>query len=662
MRVGLEVLAQERSILVRGRRVGVVSNPNGVTPTFVGIVDVLMAAGARITALFGPEHGLSGAMQAGMHVDPMRDPRLDVPIYSLYGTTRAPTSSMLMNIDALVFDMQDAGARFYTYLYTLANCMRAAKEQGIAMIVLDRPNPLGGIAVEGPPVQPDLDSFVGAYGLPIRYGMTIGELARYFNTTGGISCDLTVVPLDGWERSWYYEYTRLPWILPSPNLPTVDSCFAFAATCPIEGTNVSEGRGTTKPFELIGAPFIDAERLARTLNSYQLDGIIFRPCHFLPTFSKWQGELCHGVQLHVTNRDLYRPVRTGVALLLALRHLWPEEFRWLKAGSQADRLIGDIHVRQDIDAGASLDDIEARWQPRLTHFRDIRAHLLEEYSRSISAPSSSPKALTISADVDRWSSLCHEVREIMLAAGGEWGIVFQDLSTGSGFNLNDGATFPGASTSKIPLLIECLRQVHDGSLHFDTPITINVTDQENALHGSGILIHLHQPVTLTVADLLELAINLSDNVASNILCDLVGFANVNQALERLGIHGTRLTHYFRDFVALRSPDHNSVVPQEMASLLRHLWKDELPLSSRALSYLRRCSGQTRLPLYLPETATIYHKTGTLHGIVHDVGIIDSPQGAYLLACFSANGESNLIQSQGIAAISRAAWRAFHNIR
>ena len=371
MRTGLDVLLADRSELVRGRRIGVVSNPNGVTSELESIVDALPRVGARLAALFGPEHGIRGDAQAGAHVDASVDPLTSLPVYSLFGATRRPTPEMLQGLDTLVFDMQDAGARFYTYLYTMANCMEAARDARLPVIVLDRPNPLNGLAVEGPVIEPDLNSFVGSYGLPTRYGMTIGELACYFNTVGGVGCDLTVVDTEGWQREWWYEQTSLPWVSPSPNLPTVDSCLAFAGTCPLEGTNVSEGRGTTRPFELLGAPWADAPSLARTLNECNLPGVRFRACHFVPTFSKWQGETCHGVQLHVLDRATFRPVRTGLEVLTALRWLWPQHFAWRNGGAPADRLLGDRRIRAGIDAGDAPEQIEAQWQPGLRRFAEM---------------------------------------------------------------------------------------------------------------------------------------------------------------------------------------------------------------------------------------------------------------------------------------------------
>jgi uncharacterized protein YbbC (DUF1343 family) len=376
VRTGLAVLLDERQDLVRGHKVGIISNPNGVTADLESIVDALPRTGAKLVTLFGPEHGIHGDAQAGEHVHTTTDAATGLPIHSLFGATQKPTPEMLQGIDVLVYDMQDAGARFYTYLFTMAHCMEAAAAAHIPMIVLDRPNPLGGLDIEGPVVEPDVSSFVGAFGIPIRYGLTIGELARYFNRAGQIGCDLTVVGLQGWQRGWYYDQTGVPWVYPSPNLPTLDSCLAFAATCPIEGINVSEGRGTTRPFELFGAPYIDARALAAELNRLQLPGVRFRACHFRPSFSKWQGETCHGVQLHLLDRTTYRPVRTGLHILTTLRAMYPHDLTWIRDGVPADRLLGNRSIRRDIDAGLSADTIAAAWQPGLAAYAQVRTEVL----------------------------------------------------------------------------------------------------------------------------------------------------------------------------------------------------------------------------------------------------------------------------------------------
>jgi uncharacterized protein YbbC (DUF1343 family) len=376
---GLEVLLGPQRALLAGKRVGLITNPTGVNRALVSAVDLMAAAtDFTLAALFGPEHGVRGDAQAGAVVADSTDVRTGLPAYSLYGATRKPTPAMLAGLDTLVFDIQDIGARFYTYPWTLALVMQAAREAGISVIVADRPNPIDGITVEGPVLDPAVASFVGAYPIPIRHGMTIGELAALMNTDFGIGCDLTVVKCANWRRTDDATMTGLPWIMPSPNMPTPDTALIYPGTCLIEGTNLSEGRGTTKPFELIGAPFVDANALAASLNQRALPGVNFRPTAFTPCFSKHQGELCHGVQVHVTDRASFAPVKTGIALLLDIVRHHLMDFSFLPGDPPFyDRLAGVSWLRDAIVAGEALDAIEARWQPGLAALKAQRGrHLL----------------------------------------------------------------------------------------------------------------------------------------------------------------------------------------------------------------------------------------------------------------------------------------------
>lgn len=375
---GIDVLLEDRVDLVEGKRVGLVTNPTGVDSTLRSSIDRIAAhPGVALVALFGPEHGVRGDVQAGDKVDASRDARTGVPVHSLYGEHREPTEAMLAGIDVLVFDIQDVGARFYTYPYTLANVMHAARRAGIPVVVPDRPNPVGGVHVEGPVLEPAHASFVGQYAIPIRHGLTIGELARLFNEAFDIGAELHVVPMRGWRRDAVEPGHALPWVLPSPNMPTPDTALVYPGTGLIEGTNLSEGRGITRPFEIVGAPYVDAEALAEHMNALGLPGVRFRPSWFTPTFSKHAGELCGGVQLHVTDADAFRPVRTGIALLVALQALYPEAFAFLPGERPFfDTLVGNTWVREAILAGQSAEEIEARWQPGLLEFERLRQRVL----------------------------------------------------------------------------------------------------------------------------------------------------------------------------------------------------------------------------------------------------------------------------------------------
>ncbi|HOQ60361.1 MAG TPA: DUF1343 domain-containing protein, partial [Vicinamibacterales bacterium] len=304
-----------------GLRVGLVCNPASVDANLDHAADLLLRApGVTLGALFGPQHGFRADLQDNMIESPhATDARRRVPVYSLYSETREPTAAMLRGLDVLVIDLQDVGARIYTFVYTMANCLRAAARHGLPAIVCDRPNPVGGDALEGPMLEPGYESFVGQFPIPMRHGMTIGELAALFNDHFGIGADLTVVRMEGWARSQYFDQTGLPWVMPSPNMPTLETAIVYPGAVLVEGTQVSEGRGTTRPFELLGAPWVDAERVSADLNGLGLGGVRFRPAVFEPTFHKFARESCGGCQIHVTDRRAFRPVLAAVAVLAAFR-------------------------------------------------------------------------------------------------------------------------------------------------------------------------------------------------------------------------------------------------------------------------------------------------------------------------------------------------------
>ncbi|MFM2151725.1 MAG: hypothetical protein RL199_160 [Pseudomonadota bacterium] len=391
-RIGLEVLQSTEGRLLKGRTVGLICNQASITPSFAHVVDVVKALpGVKIGALLGPEHGVRGeaqdmiAVEAGGaegHVDRA----LGVPVYSLYGDSFAsltPTPKMLEGLDALVFDMQDVGSRYYTFYATMVYAMRAAMKAGIAFFVLDRPNPLGGVHVEGGPQHDGFDSFVGPFPLPVRHGLTVGEIARWANDKLGIGCDLTVVAMEGWKRSMLWEATSLPFIPPSPNMPTPDTARVYPGMCLVEGTNLSEARGTTRPFEQSGAPFLDPDALAAALNAEKLPGVHFRPCWFKPTFHKFAMQDCGGVFLHVTDADTFLPYRTGLAFLEKSQALARDRFRWRTETYEfvddpvaIDLLTGSAAVRTLLDAGRSLTPLFAAWQDEEEAFRRARAPYL----------------------------------------------------------------------------------------------------------------------------------------------------------------------------------------------------------------------------------------------------------------------------------------------
>ena len=379
VRLGFERLLDTH--ILDGTRVGLVSNPASVDAGLGHVADRLAARpDINLTALFGPQHGFRSDVQENMiESGHAQDERRRVPIYSLYSETREPTTEMLKDVDVLVIDLQDVGTRIYTYIYTMANCLVAARKHGLKAIVCDRPNPIGGVGVEGPMLVKGFESFVGQYPIPMRHGLTIGEMARLFNDHFGIGADLEVVGMEGWRRDMYHESTGLPWVMPSPNVPTLDTAVVYPGTVLFEGTNVSEGRGTTRPFELVGAPWATAERIAGVMNRLDLPGVRFRPTVFEPTFHKHVGTSCGGCQIHITDRVAFRPVETAVALTSAFQAAGPDRFRWRDPPYEYEReklpfdiLAGSSELREAIEAGASAREIARGWEAPVAAFMKIR--------------------------------------------------------------------------------------------------------------------------------------------------------------------------------------------------------------------------------------------------------------------------------------------------
>ena len=383
VRLGIDILLDSNRL--RGKRVGVVSNHASVDARFRHVVDrVASADGVTLGVIFGPQHGFRSDVQDNMIETPhAQDAMRRVPLYSLYSETREPTAEMLKDVDVLVVDLQDIGARIYTYIYTMANCLRAGKRHGVPVIVCDRPNPIGGEDVEGAPLVPGFESFVGQFPIPMRHGMTIGELARLFNEAFGIGANLEVVRMEGWTRGAYWDATGLPWVMPSPNIPTLDSAVVYPGTVLFEGTMLSEGRGTTRPFELLGAPWIDAERFAASMNALGLPGVFCRPAVFEPTFQKHAKEPCGGCQLHVLDRDAFRPVLTGVALIDMFRRQNPAKFAWRQPPYEYehdkmpfDILSGSDQLRRHIESEVPLAEIAETWRDGERAFEKQRSAFL----------------------------------------------------------------------------------------------------------------------------------------------------------------------------------------------------------------------------------------------------------------------------------------------
>lgn len=400
--LGIEVFIVKHLDLVQGKRVGLVTNPTGVSSRLESSVDLFFKnQNINLVALYGPEHGVRGNAQAGEYVPYYIDKRYDIPeysipVFSLYGQSlkpeagmfkkideymrsfdtkdvgKVPEQSMVESIDVLVFDIQDVGTRIYTYVATMAYCMEACAENDIEFIVLDRPNPINGVNMEGPLLEfPEYSSFVGLYPVPVRHGMTVGELANYFNTQFlKKKAELTVIPMEGWNREMWYDETNLPWVIPSPNMPTLRTAAVYPGQVFLEGTNVSEGRGTTKPFELFGAPWIDGFRLIEKLNSLNLPGVKFREAWFTPTFSKFKGELCGGAQIHVTDRHQYSSFDTSLFIVQTIMELYPKNFEFHE--TYFDKIMGTSRIREALEKGARVEDIIQSYEEELNNFSKLR--------------------------------------------------------------------------------------------------------------------------------------------------------------------------------------------------------------------------------------------------------------------------------------------------
>ncbi|MGB7294697.1 MAG: DUF1343 domain-containing protein [Candidatus Aminicenantales bacterium] len=409
VRLGIEVLVERRLDLIRGKKVGLITNPTGVDALLRSDVELLGRSDeVDLVALYGPEHGIRGNAQAGEYVpfyfdDKFKTRAHEIPVFSLYGqslkpdagmfkkideymrsfdttgTGKIPESAMIEDVEVLIYDIQDVGTRVYTYVATMAYAMQAAAESGIPFIVLDRPNPINGLDMEGPVLEyPEFSSFIGLYPVPERHGMTVGELARLINDRFlEKKADLTVVPMEGWRREMWFDETGLPWVIPSPNIPTPDTAAVYPGQVCLEGTNVSEGRGTTKPFELFGAPWIDGIELTRKLNALGLSGVFFREAWFTPTFSKYNGELCSGAQVHVTDRKAYRPYETALHVVKMIRDMHPEKFQF--HADYFDKVMGTSKVRESLISGRNVAEIVKDHEPALKAFAELRrAYLLYE--------------------------------------------------------------------------------------------------------------------------------------------------------------------------------------------------------------------------------------------------------------------------------------------
>lgn len=397
VKLGVEVFFEKHLDIVKGKNVGLITNPSGISGDLKSTADLFPSnPEIKLVALYGPEHGVRGNAQAGEYVPFYFDILYKIPVFSLYGQSEKPKPGMLKNIDeymrsfdtvhkwkipdrsmiedvdTIVYDIQDVGTRVYTFIATMAYAMQACAESGIDFIVLDRPNPINGITMEGPILEyPEFSSFVGLYPVPLRHGMTAGELALMFNDKFlRTKAHLTVIPMEGWRRELWSDETGVPWVAPSPNMPTLETAEVYPGQVLLEGTNISEGRGTTKPFELFGAPWIDGHELTQALNHLDLQGVRFREAWFTPTFSKYQGELCGGAQIHVIDRELYKPVDSVLYILQTVKKLYPEHFAF--HADYFDKMMGTSKIRKALESGQSIDELASSLEQQIAEFKTLR--------------------------------------------------------------------------------------------------------------------------------------------------------------------------------------------------------------------------------------------------------------------------------------------------
>jgi len=387
-KTGLDNLIAENFSPLRGHKVGLLCNQASISGEYLHAIQLFYEAHRegkfQLKALFGPQHGIWGHTQDNMiEWESFQDPDFGIPVYSLYGETRQPTPNMLRDIDILVVDLQDVGSRYYTFIWTLALCLKACAENEVKMLVLDRPNPLNGVALEGPLIEENYRSFVGLYPIPVRHGMTIGEIATYLNGEFQLGARLSVQKMSNWKRTYFFNETGLPWGMPSPNVPIWETTLVYPGMCLFEGTNISEGRGTTRPFEIFGAPWLDCWQLTESLNKLNLPGVFFRPYQFQPTFNKFSGELCQGAFIHVTDPSKFKPFRTGLALLQKITQLSGELFHWKAPPYEYeyqklpfDILVGNSWIRKFLVEQVGIAEIENKWQIELEEFSRLREKYL----------------------------------------------------------------------------------------------------------------------------------------------------------------------------------------------------------------------------------------------------------------------------------------------
>ena len=649
VRPGIEVLATGDASVLRGMRVGLVTNHTGKTRTGESTIDVLHRDQRfRLVALFAPEHGIRGALEGGVTIETERDSKTGLPIHSLYGaaTGARPTPEMLKDLDAIVFDIQEIGSRFYTYQWTLTQVMQAAAEHGKRVVVLDRPTPIGGELVQGN--VNDTLSFVGLWPFPMRHGMTVGEVARYVNREHNINADLIVIPMAGWTRNMYFEQTGLPWTPPSPNMPSIESAIHYAGLCIFEGTNLAPGRGTPIAFQIIGAPWLDARKLIERLNTYKFPGVRFEAITTTPNKpgdNKYNGQLINAVRFITTDRRTYDPPKAALAALLEVRKQHPAEFKWT---GTFQRLYGLRGARDQIEGGATYEELIAPWEAQIASFKARRQkHLLY---------GDKPQ-----------SSLESAVRErIAQLDSGEVAVSFIDLGNNKELHINGDAAFHAASTMKVPVLLEAFRR-HDEdplfalddmivvnnrfkSIAEDSYYSLNASDDSDS--AAYNLVGQRAPIR----DLVRRMITRSSNLATNVVIDLLSAEEVRKTVARVGGEGMNVLRGVEDGPAFRKGMNNTTTSRGFAKVLEAIGRCKIVTRTSCDAMIEILSAQEfneMIPAGLPPGTKVAHKTGWITRVQHDGGIVYPQTGApYVLVVLTKGISDTKVVDRFAADISR----------
>ena len=659
---GVDVLlSQPLPPILAGRRVGLITNHTGRTRDGGSTIDALHAhEGLDLVALYSPEHGIRGTALAGEVVTSGRDERTGLPIHSLYGATRKPTPDMLRDVDVLIFDIQDIGSRYYTYIWTMALALEAAGENGLGFVVLDRPNPIGGALIQGNVLDPAFSTFVGLHPVPMRHGLTVGEMARYLNTELGYDARLHVVPVAGLQRTQWLDDTGLDWRPPSPSMPSLESAAHYPGTCLFEGTNLSVGRGTDAAFQQIGAPWLDADAVIARLRAHALPGVSFEAVEFTPRApadGKHPDARLQGIRYTVTDRGVYDPTRTAVATLTAIQALHADSLTFLV--SHFDRLAGTAALRTGILNGRSMQQLTSDWDEQSATFAARSAPYLL-YPSDATAP---PVPGIGSNALER------SLRARIAEAPAEISVAFIDLGTGRSISIDGDVVMHAASTMKVPVLIEALRRHDEGALQLDDGIMVDnrfhsIADSSvyslTAGEDSDSALYARIGQEVTIRELLERMITRSSNLATNQMLKVFPAADVRATLARINAQDMHVLRGVEDIPAYERGMNNTTTANAFARVLESIARCRILSRASCDTALEILAGQQfddMIPAGLPAGTRVANKTGWITRIQHDGGIVYPPGRApYVLVILTRGFEDTDEGARTAADLSRIVWQ------